>query len=307
VAAFVLVLFAFAAGDAAAGGPQVSLVATAGRVWVTTGFDVAEVDASSGRVVRRLRTGFSFPISIGVSDGAVWVSSVDNGFTAGAIDRIPFDSARVTHPLSLPRRPVLALAVGSSTTWALVGPWQSLRLAAIDHATQRTSTEPVRDIGWLAADDTGLTDGLYAVTLKRGLLERIGRPAWVARTARIATPPAVGLGSVWVTTAHKVWRVDPVNGRTLGSAQFHGFPIQLVADGGYVWLLTLTGPGVPAYVLSKLDPHSMRVLGRRSLGRAVGSIAYGNGSMWIARSSPIGVLWLDPRTLTMRVVATKLG
>jgi hypothetical protein len=112
---------------------------------------------------------------------------------------------------------------------------------------------------------------------------------------------------VWVTTAHKVWRVGPVNGRTVGSAQFHGSPIQLVADGGYVWLLTVVRPDAPAYVLSKLDPHSLRVLGQRSLGRTIGSIAYGNGSVWVARSSPISVLRLDPLTLTMRVVATNIG
>jgi hypothetical protein len=60
-------------------------------------------------------------------------------------------------------------------------------------------------------------------------------------------------------------------------------------------------------VLSKLDPHSLRVLGQRSLGRTIGSIAYGNGSVWVARSSPISVLRLDPLTLTMRVVATNIG
>ena len=173
---------------------------------------------------------------------------------------------------------MLALAVSSSTTWALVGPWQSLRLASIDHVTQKVRTRPVRDVGWLAADNTGLTKGLFAVTQKRGVLERLDVLSWTAHTARIAIPPAVGVGSVWVATAHRVWQVDPASGRTHGSVQFGGSPVQLVADGGYVWLLALARPSANGYVLLKIDPSSLRVLARHSLVRAIGSIAYGNGS-----------------------------
>jgi hypothetical protein len=72
-------------GAAVAGGTQVAVVAVAGRVWVTSGFDVVKLDASTGRIMRRNKTRYPFPIEIGASDGNVWVSSVEDGFVSGAI------------------------------------------------------------------------------------------------------------------------------------------------------------------------------------------------------------------------------
>src|ERR1700730_3881158 len=66
---------AWAAAPAAAGGTQVAVVAVAGDVWLTTGFDVVKLDAFTGRVVRRNATRYPFPIELGVSDGNVWVAS----------------------------------------------------------------------------------------------------------------------------------------------------------------------------------------------------------------------------------------
>jgi hypothetical protein len=56
----------------------------------------------------------------------------------------------------------LSLAVGSGTTWALVGSWASLRLAAIDQATGRATLTRLRQqVGWIAADNVRDTPGLY--------------------------------------------------------------------------------------------------------------------------------------------------
>ena len=83
---------------ALAGGTQVVVAAVAGQIWVTTGFDVVKLDASTGRVERRNKTRYVAPIDIGVSDGNVWVSSVADGFTSGAVTRIPYEAGRVTQP-----------------------------------------------------------------------------------------------------------------------------------------------------------------------------------------------------------------
>lgn len=111
---------------------------------MTTGASVVELNPSTGRAERRTKTRNPYPIDIGISDGNVWVSSVENGFVAGAVTRIPYAGGQATQPLVLPSRPALALAVGSGTTWALVGPWASLRLAAIDQATRKTTLKPAR-------------------------------------------------------------------------------------------------------------------------------------------------------------------
>ena len=82
-----------------AGGTQVELVAVGDSVWVTTGSGIAELNAATGHVVRRYRARYPYPIDIGVSDGSVWVSSVENGFSAGAVTRIPSGArGRVTQP-----------------------------------------------------------------------------------------------------------------------------------------------------------------------------------------------------------------
>ncbi|MDP9278234.1 MAG: hypothetical protein M3P00_02330 [Gemmatimonadota bacterium] len=60
---------AWLAEAAFGGGTQVSVVAVAGRVWVTTGVDVVKLNAFTGRVMRRTRTRYPFPIDIGASDG----------------------------------------------------------------------------------------------------------------------------------------------------------------------------------------------------------------------------------------------
>jgi hypothetical protein len=181
---------------AGAGGTQVNVAATAGRVWATTGSDVVELDASSARVLRRVRTRYPYPIEVGVSDGNVWASSVENGFAAGAVTRIPFESwRRVGSPLVLPTRPVFSIAVASGVTWALVGPWKSLRIARIDQATRRVSYVRVRqDVAWIAADNSGVTRGAFGLT-QRGALVRVDGAAGTRAFATVPSgtgPPAVG-------------------------------------------------------------------------------------------------------------------
>jgi hypothetical protein len=298
---------AVAAPCALAGGTQVNVAATAGRVWATTGYDVVELEASSGRVVRRLRVRYPYPIEIGLSDGNVWVSSVENGFTAGAVTRIPFEPwRRAGSPLVLPARPIYSLAVGSSATWALVGPWSSLRLARIDHRTRRVTTAPVRhDVGWLAADDTGLTPGVFGVT-QRGEVLRAGASGGMRAFATVpagSAPPAVGLGSVWVPVDRGLYRVDARTGRRLGRIAVRDRVSNVVVGGRFAWLVTYRpGRAHNAYAVLKVDPAQMRVVGRRPLVGTPGGMAFGNGALWIGRSVPtVAVLRVDPKTLRLRV------
>lgn len=312
IAAGCAIVLVWLAGGALAGGTRVAVVAVAGDVWVTTGFDVVKLDASTGRVKRRHRARYPFPIEIGVSDGNVWVSSVENGFVSGALTRIPFGAGRVTQPLVFPSRPLLGLAVGSGTTWALVGPWKSLQLAAVDQVTGRATLRPIRrDIGWIAADNTGDTPGLFGVTAK-GQAVRIGgngSPAWVARTDPIVSPPAVGLGSVWVAGRTALYRLDARNGRLQARIPIAGTVAELAIGGGYVWLSSLRNTkGRETYELFKIDPRAARVVRHAKLAGPVGGISYGNGALWIGRAVPsVSVTRIDPRTLQGHLFAKNLG
>jgi hypothetical protein len=295
------------AAAARAGGTQVEIVVAGGHVWVTAGSDVAELDAATGRVLERRRTRYPYAMELGAGGGAVWASSVENGFISGAVDRIPLDGSRPTHPLVLPDRPVYALAVGARTTWALVGPWRALRLAAIDRAGGRVRLSRLADVGWIAADPTGRVPGLYAVTQRHGILRRLGADGWSASGPRVETKPTVGAGAVWAATAHSLERVDPRTGRVAAGVGLAGLPVEVATGGGFVWTLTLERSPAGRYLLTKVDPARMRVVARRTVGRRVGGLAYGDGALWLGRLAPVGVLRVNPRTLTTRLLAAGLG
>ena len=296
--------------DAHAGGTNVAVAATAGHVWVTNGTNVLELDARTGRVERRVSARYPFTLDLGLSDGNVWVTSVEDGFTSGAVTRIPFEGGRVTHPLVLPSRPVYSLAVASGTTWALIGPWGSTRLAAINQATRRTSIHPIHDVGWLAADDTGETPGLFGVTMK-GKAIRIdaeGGRAWTATTGPIESPLVVGMGSVWAASREALYRLDPRTGRVQARIRIPSAAATLAIGGGRVWMIAFreTSAG-ERYELVAIDPAHDRVVARAPLQGPVGGMAFGDGALWIGQPSTyVGLLRVDPTTLKERVFATKL-
>jgi hypothetical protein len=112
------------------------------------------------------------------------------------VTRIPFESRRVTQPLVFPSRAVLSLAVGSGTTWVLVGPSASLRLAAIDQATGRaTVTRLPQQVGWIAADNVGDTPGLHGVTSREQAICLTGNGAACGRPQPTGLKARQRLGS----------------------------------------------------------------------------------------------------------------
>jgi hypothetical protein len=298
------------AANAHAGGTNVAVAATAGQVWVTNGTDVLELDARTGRVERRVPARYPFTLDLGLSDGNVWVSSVEGGFTSGAVTRIPFEAGRVTHPLVLPGRPVYSLAVGNVTTWALVGPWGSTRLVAIDQATRRTSIHPVDGVDRLAADDTGETRGLFGVTTDGTAvgIDADGAPAWTATTARIESPVVVGMGSVWASSREALYRLDPRTGHVQARIRIASAAATLAVGGGRVWMIAFreTRAG-ERYELLAIDPEQGRVLATAPLQGPVGGMAFGDGALWIGQpSAHVRLLRVDPATLKERVFATRL-
>lgn len=293
-----------------AGGSNVSVAAGQRHVWVGTGIDVVELDARTGRVERRYLTRFPFTLGLGLGRDGVWVSSVEDGFVAGAVTRISLERGPVAHPLVLLTRPVLSLAVGGGTTWALIGPWASTELAAIDQASGRVTYEPIHRVGWIAADDTGRTPGLYAVTTSGRAMRVATRdaPAWTASTGRIESPPAVGLGSVWVASRGGLYRLDAATGHTQAVVPLESDGAFLTLGDGRIWVASFhEAAGSERYELLELDPEHDRVVARASLDGPVGAIAYGNGALWIAQAgASVTLLRVDPRSLKARSFATGL-
>jgi hypothetical protein len=289
----------------------VAVVAVAGRVWVTTGVAVVKLDATSGRVLGRFKTRYTFPIEIGAGDGSVWVSSVENGFVSGAVTRIPFEAGRAIPALVFPTRPVLSLAVGSGATWALVGPWSSLELAAVDQATNKATITPVGTrIGWIAADSSGATPGLFAVTSRGSVvrLDRNARVVWTAATARIESPAVVGLGKVWAASRTALYRINPITGRVEARLAVRSSAAELAVGGGYVWMISFRQSAQGTrYALLKIDPRATSVLAQTELASPIGPISFGNGALWIGRSAPtVSLIQINATNLRQRLFASNL-
>jgi hypothetical protein len=241
----------------------------------------------------------------------VWVSSVEDGFTAGAVTRIPWPAGKVSSPLVLQSRPVYSLAVGSGITWALVGPWGSTRLVAIDQATLRTTFHSIDDVGWLAADDTGLTRGLFGVDNVMGQAVRInadGTRAWTAKTGSIESPAVIGLGSVWAASRGALYRLDPRTGHVQARVPVASAAATLAVGGGRVWMIAFRETrGGERYELLAIDPTGNRVVARAPLQGPVGGMSFGDGALWIGQPSAyVNLLRVDPRTLKARLFASNL-
>jgi outer membrane protein assembly factor BamB len=298
------------ASAAHAGGTTVAVAATAEGIWVTTGSDVVELDPRSAQVERRVLTAGQSPLELGLSDGNVWVSSVEGGYTASAVTRIPWPSGKASRPLVLPSQPVYSLAVGSGTTWALVGPWGSTRLAAIDQATRRTTFHSIHRVGWLAADETGQTRGLFAVTTTgRAIRVNVdGTRAWTADTGRIESPVTVGLGSVWAASREALYRLDPRTGQVEAKIPIASAAATLAVGGGRVWMIAFREtPAGEQYELIDVDPRHERVAAKAPLQGPVGGMSFGDGALWIGQPAAfVNLLRVDPKTLKAKLFATKL-
>ncbi|MGH3049325.1 MAG: hypothetical protein ACRDLK_04130 [Gaiellaceae bacterium] len=287
-----------------AGGEQAAVVAAAGRVWVTDGSRVLELDARSGRILRRVPVRYPFAIALALSDGNVWAESVEDGFVSGAVTRIPFDARRGTSAL-VPHRPVYEIASDGRFVWLLVGPHARQRLVRIDVATGRARTQRVaKRAGLLAADPTGRVRGLFATVgaqlFRYGEAGSAQRLAWVGRAGR----PAVGLGSVWLPHGDTVLRVDPASGRIEGRLRVAGAAWLSVTVGERsVFVLEWQARSLS---LLRIDPVRLRVAARVSLAGIDGAeLAYGDGALWLSTSTPTLTLWqIDPATLDRRQFAS---
>ena len=287
-----------AAPAAIAGGDWLPVAATAGRVWVADEGRVLELDAASGRILHSAPARYPFATELALGAGSAWVASVVNGYTAGAVTRVPFGTSRRTNVLVLPGRAVYWVVSDGTAAWALTGPHAHQRLARIDASTGRVGFTPVPStLAFLGADPTGAVPGLFALTSRHVLLryDAAGHPTRLARVLSAAAPPVVGLGCVWLPGRSTLVRLDPHTDRVEGRLRVGGaVSLTAVVGADAIWLLELRGDRLS---LLRVDPRRMRVTGRAALPGIAGErLAWGDGFLWLTDSAHR--LWrIDPRTL----------
>jgi DNA-binding SARP family transcriptional activator len=93
-------------------GPAAFWIATgAGRVWVTRGSSVVEIDPKSNKPVRRIAT--PYPAGLAVGLGAVWVAS------GRRLARVEAGKPLLRLPADALSAPLLAPTVGQGTVWSI--------------------------------------------------------------------------------------------------------------------------------------------------------------------------------------------
>jgi hypothetical protein len=294
---------------AAAGGNPVQLAAGGGAIWTCSDAGVIELDARSGRVLRRPVVGPAYPLQVALGSGAAWVAAVENGFTAGALTRIDLATGRTSTRLRLESGPVFAVAAGRGTVWALVGPTSHAQVTRVDPRSGRRAglVRGTVQPSSLAADASGVW-----IADAGGRLLHARSGARRARTvlrlrARSAGPPALalGLGSAWASDGRTLLRVDERTTRTRARVRLPGTPTALAAGRGAVWAILFRPPD--RYRLARVDARTGRVTAGARIPAAATSLTLGAGGVWLGVSGRAPrVLRVDPRTLRLQLLARLL-
>lgn len=93
-------------------------------------------------------------------------------------------------------------------------------------------------------------------------------------------------GSLWVTAGVEVWKVDPARGKILKRVRIEERLGDLVADpsGSSVWLTTVTSGGRVGRAV-QIDASTGQIIGGQPIGCCPGSIAIGDGYVWVTNSA----------------------
>jgi DNA-binding beta-propeller fold protein YncE len=253
---------------------------------------VGLIDPQSNKVIDVIPVGED-PVSVAAGRGAVWVANLNSS----TVSRIDPRNHRVTER-GIPFHPA-ALAASRDAVWAgsLTGP----EVARIDAngvlpiaLRAATANSAENGAGAVAVS----SDGVWAL-VGNFLLEKIdpttNRVVLSVETTNGPVDVAVGEGAVWTAGAGSVGQHDPKTGTMLQEAPAGGtYLAGIIAVGeGAIWTASGAGGGGTVW---KIDPATMQVEDRITVGGNPTSIAVGRGAVWVGDGSSGQVERLDPRS-----------
>lgn len=298
-ASLLAVLALLAAPPARAGGDFVDLAAGRSTVWFVGAFGVRAIDAGSGRIVARPRLAHaSYPLSVAVAGGAVWVASVENGFVAGKLTRIDLRTGRMRVVLRTAGS-VQAVSAGAGGVYALVADLSRNTIVLVSNAGRVARKWAIADPGRMAADASGCW-----VSARGGLVHI--DPA--GRTHTLLHAPigdvATGDGAVWLPLGNASLRIDERTGkvRSLHTGRLHtgGFQHGVAAGAGALWTLDTLRPA-----LERRDLDTGRVTRTTRLPAIPDAVVPTAAGIWVGIAEKHLVLRFDPKSLrrTLTVAA----
>ena len=223
----------------------------AGSLWQTDYENdlLVRIDPVSGKVLASIPVG-SQPLGVAVTAGSVWVADEHDE----AVTRVDPKTNRVVATIQIgaagPAGPQIMTAGPGGGVW--VGVPNLGEVVRIDPATNKVGLSVPLD-GPVASDGKEVWIGVDA---GRAMVVRIDPD-----TGKVITPVdlgvapgiggmAVGLGSVWVSAAGSLFRIDSETGRIVGRLDTDGDGGNVLVAGGAVWV---TADGRP-YVL-RISPN----------------------------------------------------
>jgi YVTN family beta-propeller protein len=287
------------------GGGPTAIRFLAGSIWVLNSFDgtLSRIDPSSNTVVATIKVGGGWG-DITSGDGSIWEVSEERSLVA----RIDPTTNSVIATIPEPGIRPMGLAWTPGAIWVTNhahDPGQQAVVARIDTATNQVVWKAGvgnASAGNLTGGPDWITPAFGAVWFVVGNADELDRIDPSSNTVTKAVSPfACGAdaeplaGSLWLSDCSLgFYRLDPATNavvRVPASAGGDNGP--LATDGSYLWGTTVNG------FLSKFDPASGKVVARwrqpaMGLFASAPSLAYGEGSIWVADNSGNRVLRLKP-------------
>ena len=276
------------------GGHPVDVGAREGGVIVTDGQDghIVHIDPITARVVTSLPLA-NVTTEVAFGHDTAWIGDPSS---ARIYQYDPRTDQLVQDPIEL-GAPAISMSISVASPTKL---WVVLdrRLVTVDTSSREvttvgTSRQPVDVAAELG--DVWVLDGVEGLLrLDPDTGEQIGRPKSIQGYSGQGDVYA-GAGSIWVGDrgATGLVRIDPRNGKFLGTVQLQGNYLDLAFDDNAVWALSrTTGTGAN---LTALDLDTGKAIGDplEIKGGAV-EVATGAGSVWVALKDDGSVLKIGP-------------
>ena len=226
-----------------------------GALWVVGGDQLVRIDphynvTATTRLHQHVPgfgprdVGYDTVAAVASNPAGLWVAH-----TVSALSRIDPSSGRVLHTTVLDDAPV-SMAVTADTVWvATIG---DSRVTSVDtHAGNVTGSISIPGIS-----------GGYAT---------------VASPCLCGTGVAAGFGSVWVSAADRLWRIDPLTDSATATIRTGDGAAGVAIGPDAVWVTNYL-----AGTVSRVNPRTNAVVATINVGSNVGGIAVTPNRVWVA-------------------------
>jgi YVTN family beta-propeller protein len=230
------------------------------------------------------------PRSVAAGEGSIWIT---NG-GSNSVTRID-PVRRVAHSIPVPGGPV-DVTVGEGGVWVV-----SIEgiLTRIDPGTNETTTTDIADTApipmGVGVDASGvvyvtaLDCQICPINFETSVAKIAPSSGSVTALAVRAFYPASSIiahdGSLWLTAGPEVWQVDPSTRRVLKAVRVGGMlgDLALEPGGASLWVTTVESGGQVGRA-DQIDVATGEVIGGQPVGCCPGSMAIGEGYVWVTNS-----------------------